>query len=210
MDNIKPFKAFNEELNPNNVECTKCGWTWKLQDGGDDVFVCHKCNHDNTPVLGEDEDLLKDLTNIGFDPSIGFMFLGITSPRGDDRPLGFLVKGKDEKTCVKMIIESMKMDNPFITSKHDSVPKNSTLSFDSMTDLMVFLFEQGYVTDSGYYGPFKAKDSSQELILMVDEYMINAKDFVDLAYKHFTNVEEAFREAGHAQKFKYTPKDLGL
>ena len=75
---------------------------------------------------------------------------------------------------------------------------------------MMFLFEQGYVTDSGYYGPFKAKDSSQELILMVDEYMINAKDFVDLAYKHFTNVDEAFREAGHPQEFKYTPKDLGL
>ena len=208
MDNIKPFKAFNEELNPNNVQCTKCGWTWKLQDGGDDVFVCHKCNHDNTPVLGEDEDLLKDLTNIGFEPSIGFMFLGVTSPRGDDRPLGFLVKGKNEKMCAQMITESMKEDNPFITSKYDKMTGN--LNFDSMTDLMIFLFEQGYVTDSGYYGPFKAKDSSQELILVVDEYMINAKDFVDLAYKHFTNVEEAFREAGHAQEFKYTPKDLGL
>jgi len=160
--------------------------------------------------LYEDEDLLKDLSNIGFDPSIGFMFLGITSRRRDDRPLGFLVKAKDEKTCVKMLIESMKMDNPFITSGYDSVPKNSTLSFDSMTDLMVYLFEQGYVIDSGYYGPFKAKDSSQELILMVDEYMINAKDFVDLAYKHFTNVDETFREAGHPQEFKYTPKDLGL
>ena len=210
MDNIKPFKAFNEELNPNNVECTKCGWTWKLQDGGDDVFVCHKCNHDNTPVLGEDEDLLKDLSNIGFDPSIGFMFLGITSRGEDDRPLGFLVKAKDEKTCVKMIIESMKMDNPFITSKYHKLTKDSKITFDSMTDLMIFLFEEGYVTDSGYYGTFKAKDSSQELVIMIDEYMINAKDFVDLAYKHFTNVDEAFREAGHAQEFKYTPKDLGL
>lgn len=208
MDNIKPFKAFNEELNPNNVQCTNCGWTWKLQDGGDDVFICHKCNHDNTPVLGEDEDLLKDLTSIGFEPSIGFMFLGVTSPRGDERPLGFLVKGKNEKMCAKMITESMKEDNPFITSKYDKMTGN--LNFDSMTDLMIFLFEQGYVSDSGYYGPFKAKDSSQELILMVDEYMINAKDFVDLAYKHFTNVEEAFREAGHAQEFKFTPKDLGL
>ncbi len=160
--------------------------------------------------LYEDEDLLKDLSNIGFDPSIGFMFLGITSRGQDDRPLGFLVKAKDEKTCVKMLIESMKMDNPFITSKYHSVPKDSTLSFDSMTDLMVFLFEQGYVGDSGYYGPFKAKDSSQELVFMVDEYMINAKDFVDLAYKHFTNADEAFGDAGHAQEFKYTPKDLGL
>jgi len=160
--------------------------------------------------LYEDEDLLKDLSNIGFDPSIGFMFLGITSRGQDDRPLGFLVKAKDEKTCVKMIMESMKMDNPFITSKYHKLTKDSKITFDFMLDLMIFLFEEGYVTDSGYYGPFKAKDSSQELILMVDEYMINAKDFVDLAYKHFTNVDEAFRQAGHAQEFKYTPKDLGL
>ena len=160
--------------------------------------------------LYEDEDLLKDLSNIGFDPSIGFMFLGITSRGEDDRPLGFLVKAKDEKTCVKMIIESMKMDNPFITSKYHKLTKDSKITFDSMTDLMIFLFEEGYVTDSGYYGTFKAKDSSQELVIMIDEYMINAKDFVDLAYKHFTNVDEAFREAGHAQEFKYTPKDLGL
>lgn len=64
MKHIQLFKAFNEELNPNNVECTKCGWTWKLQDGGDDVFLCHKCNHDNTPSLGEDEELLDSMSDL--------------------------------------------------------------------------------------------------------------------------------------------------
>lgn len=60
MHNIKLYKEFNEELNPNTVECSGCGWTWKLQDGGDDVFVCHKCNHDNTPVLGQDQNGVQD------------------------------------------------------------------------------------------------------------------------------------------------------
>ena len=30
------------------VTCSKCGWAWKLADGGQDPFVCHKCGHDNT------------------------------------------------------------------------------------------------------------------------------------------------------------------
>jgi hypothetical protein len=38
------------------VICDKCGWKWKITDGGDDPYTCHnilpsgrKCNHDNTP-----------------------------------------------------------------------------------------------------------------------------------------------------------------
>lgn len=30
------------------VTCSKCGWAWKLSDGGQDPFICHKCGHDNT------------------------------------------------------------------------------------------------------------------------------------------------------------------
>lgn len=29
------------------VICDKCGWNWKLSDGGNDPYVCHKCGHNN-------------------------------------------------------------------------------------------------------------------------------------------------------------------
>jgi hypothetical protein len=45
---MKYVKLF-EEFTPNVVTCENCGWQWKLQDGGDDVFLCHECNHDNSP-----------------------------------------------------------------------------------------------------------------------------------------------------------------
>ena len=32
------------------IECDKCGWSWNIIDGGDDLFTCHKCWHDNTPI----------------------------------------------------------------------------------------------------------------------------------------------------------------
>jgi hypothetical protein len=34
----------NEEM----VYCENCGWEWKLEDGGKDPHICHKCKHDNS------------------------------------------------------------------------------------------------------------------------------------------------------------------
>jgi hypothetical protein len=31
------------------IECDNCDWSWPIKDGGDDLYICHKCGHDNTP-----------------------------------------------------------------------------------------------------------------------------------------------------------------
>jgi hypothetical protein len=38
-----------EQIQGDSIVCDGCGWTWKIKDGGDDLFMCHKCGHDNTP-----------------------------------------------------------------------------------------------------------------------------------------------------------------
>jgi hypothetical protein len=35
-------------VNPTEIECHKCHWKWKVKDGGDDLFICHKCYTDNS------------------------------------------------------------------------------------------------------------------------------------------------------------------
>ena len=35
------------------IECDNCDWSWPIKDGGDDLYICHKCGHDNTPQLNE-------------------------------------------------------------------------------------------------------------------------------------------------------------
>jgi phosphopantetheine adenylyltransferase len=32
------------------IKCDNCGWSWPIKDGGDDLYICHKCGHDNTPM----------------------------------------------------------------------------------------------------------------------------------------------------------------
>jgi hypothetical protein len=39
---------FEGELADDKIVCQNCGWHWKVKDGGDDLFVCHKCNADNS------------------------------------------------------------------------------------------------------------------------------------------------------------------
>ena len=42
--------SLNETIIGDKIECDGCGWSWKIVDGGDDLFMCHKCGHDNTPI----------------------------------------------------------------------------------------------------------------------------------------------------------------
>ena len=53
--------VINEAIVGDKIECDNCGWSWKIVDGGDDLFICHKCGHDNTPLdEGFDKNLGKD------------------------------------------------------------------------------------------------------------------------------------------------------
>jgi len=38
-----------EQIQGDSIVCDNCGWTWKIEDGGNDLYNCHKCGHDNTP-----------------------------------------------------------------------------------------------------------------------------------------------------------------
>lgn len=47
---MKKVKTF-EEYSVNQVKCHDCGWKWRLEEGGNDPYVCHKCGCDNTPEI---------------------------------------------------------------------------------------------------------------------------------------------------------------
>jgi hypothetical protein len=43
------FAPVKELMTSTDIICDKCGWKWAIKDGGNDLFTCHKCWHDNTP-----------------------------------------------------------------------------------------------------------------------------------------------------------------
>ena len=48
---MKPTLAqlIGEIITDTEIICDDCGWSWNKIDGGSDLYVCHKCGHDNTP-----------------------------------------------------------------------------------------------------------------------------------------------------------------
>jgi hypothetical protein len=59
--------SFSEQVQGDSIVCDNCGWTWKIKDGGDDLYICHKCGHDNTPKqpgLENDKDFIEKLVSL--------------------------------------------------------------------------------------------------------------------------------------------------
>ena len=49
MENYWGFINSNDlKVNNDEIVCQNCGWHWKVKDGGDDLYVCHECNTDNS------------------------------------------------------------------------------------------------------------------------------------------------------------------
>jgi hypothetical protein len=48
--NENKFLPLTESIVEDRIECDNCGWSWKIADGGNDLYICHKCGHDNTPM----------------------------------------------------------------------------------------------------------------------------------------------------------------
>jgi hypothetical protein len=42
--------TLQEAIVGDKIECDNCDWSWNIIDGGNDLFICHKCGHDNTPL----------------------------------------------------------------------------------------------------------------------------------------------------------------
>jgi hypothetical protein len=53
---LMPDTVIKEIVTDTEVICDNCGWEWSIEDGGDDLYICHKCGHDNNPDLGEASD----------------------------------------------------------------------------------------------------------------------------------------------------------
>ena len=42
--------SLNEAIVGDKIECDNCDWSWDIVSGGNDLFICHECGHDNAPI----------------------------------------------------------------------------------------------------------------------------------------------------------------
>jgi hypothetical protein len=63
LENKKLDVSIKEEIQGDSIVCDKCGWNWKIEDGGNDLYICHKCGHDNTPQQFSSNNFFEPLQN---------------------------------------------------------------------------------------------------------------------------------------------------
>ena len=57
VPNTKKAKVSLNEIEDQTIECEKCGWRWKAsQSDPSDLYICHKCNFDNSYKYNNDLD----------------------------------------------------------------------------------------------------------------------------------------------------------
>jgi hypothetical protein len=57
VPNTKKAKVSLNEIEDPTIECEKCGWRWKVsQSDPSDLYICHKCNFDNSYKYNNDLD----------------------------------------------------------------------------------------------------------------------------------------------------------
>jgi nicotinamide mononucleotide adenylyltransferase len=86
-------QGLEEAIVGKKVECNNCDWSWNIKDGGDDLYTCHKCGHDNTPQLNEGryDKSTNEFSNIVFD-----MFKSIHDRGDKEGEFEFSVGPNDE------------------------------------------------------------------------------------------------------------------
>jgi hypothetical protein len=64
-DGSEEYQPIDEKIVDDIIICDNCNWQWEMKDGGDAMYLCHKCGHDNHPKLAEGlKDLEKELVSL--------------------------------------------------------------------------------------------------------------------------------------------------
>lgn len=53
INQLARMKRALDQIDVDKIICSNCNWSWKRSDGGDDPFVCHKCDFDNETYHSE-------------------------------------------------------------------------------------------------------------------------------------------------------------
>jgi hypothetical protein len=120
--------GLEEAIVGDKIECDNCGWSWDIEDGGDDLYTCHKCWHDNTP---------KKLNEGRYDKSsnqfskIVFEFFKDVHDRGDKKGEFELSVGPDDEDIQSNQFEFDLAGVVEITDDEYSVDGGANAGFDN-------------------------------------------------------------------------------
>ena len=115
--NNKPLLKFRllpkleEESLGQTINCDNCGWEWEVAEGGSDLYICHKCGHDN-----------EGLGSMAHNSKPKTAGLGVIKPDGNGRPSNSSQYSKvTESTINEIPMADLKQIDTFADKKLNPV-----------------------------------------------------------------------------------------
>ena len=139
--------TINELVTDTEVICDNCGWKWKIAEGGDDLYTCHKCGHDNNPNLQETNNILSAEQKIDnlpqgklFDDAKNIESIFNKSRHSWSETIESFEKNKDKSEEQNIDIKDIHITQPNIQSNK---VKNMITNIDKLTIINVVEFADG-------------------------------------------------------------------
>jgi hypothetical protein len=201
------FAPVKELVTDTEVICDNCGWEWKIADGGKDLYICHKCGHDNNPALNEGKQVgpLYHYTSTDALKSIlqsnkikgSFMYevnkkelYGVSTTRNKN------FQYDPQRTNVRITLDGDKLSNNYKITPRDYWERQYNIPDNPQTvdeDEEVILTPKGYIDNIKNYilAVDKLKDLQEALN---DPFGLNelARQFLKEALIETWNPEESF------------------
>lgn len=110
------------------IVCKSCGWTWKLKDGGNDPYICHKCGHNNEKL---------NLENI------------MTNESGENQNYMFFSNIKQlKRQCDILLDMDESLVNNILNNGHDWADDHVTVAKENIDQVFDFLMNETKTDDN--------------------------------------------------------------
>jgi predicted nucleic-acid-binding Zn-ribbon protein len=119
----------NEEEDQ-TITCENCGWDWKLSEGGNDPYICHKCGHDNVDEYDvENEQDLKEFVSFlqEYSQQLSESEINEAEYQGRTVPLGKPMQGDSKKFKVYVKNSKGKVVKVNFGAKGMNIKKNNPI-----------------------------------------------------------------------------------
>ena len=183
---FKRKEEVKESIVGKKILCDNCGWEWNIEDGGDDMFTCHKCGSDNNqPIVKE------SLEDVSID------YIKNSIPKLDSYPKSDIIHSNRDLTYVKIPQDK---NNPYAMTYEIKV-------FDINDGTLVAQSSFDYDKNNKLKGTLDVRPDKRRKGIATEIYTLAEKEIGDTIYPEEGHTEKADKFWNQKNR-SFGPKDI--
>ena len=174
MTRLTLAQLIGEIISDTKIICDNCGWSWNKKDGGDDLYMCHKCDHDNTPhalqekvnpeLESQIKDYIEDYSEINVELLKNLLKIKQKFPKELDPKSGGNKYGYRGTTFNKEFISKLKVKSESNGVIEYEVPSNLKINSKGDKGFLSFSTDEDVARGFGHYSGYVDHKKSSDRV----------------------------------------------